>query len=96
MVIILLAAIGASIHGLNYAYYTAVIASAALIAADLPHPTNYADEGRRVLFTFIGVGIGVVVMFIADRMQKRSAKAASTVPRPRDPRPGDVPPPLVV
>ena len=74
--IILLAAIGASIHGVNYAYYTAAIASAALIAADLPHPTNYAAEGRRVLFTFIGVGIAVVVMFIADRMQERSAKAA--------------------
>jgi len=73
--IILLVAIGFAIHGVNYAYYTAAIASAALIAADLPHPTNYAAEGRRVLFTFIGVGIGVVVMFIADRMQKRSAKA---------------------
>ncbi|MGO9457100.1 MAG: FUSC family protein [Acidimicrobiales bacterium] len=74
--IILLVAIGAFIHGVNYAYYTAAIASAALIAADLPHPTNYASERRRVLFTFIGVGIGVVVMFIADRMQKRSANAA--------------------
>ena len=78
VIIILLAAIGASIHGVNYAYYTAAIASAALIAADLPHPTNYAAEGRRVLFTFIGVGIAVVVMFIADRMQERSAKAAPT------------------
>ena len=78
VIIILLAAIGASIHGVNYAYYTAAIASAALIAADLPHPTNYAAEGRRVLFTFIGVGIAVVVMFIADRMQTRSAKAAPT------------------
>ena len=58
--IILLAAVGASIHGVDYAYYTAAIASAALIAADLPHPTNYAAEGRRVLFTFIGVGIGAL------------------------------------
>ena len=74
--IILLAAIGASIHGVNYAYYTAAIASAALIAADIPHPTNYAAEGRRVLFTFIGVGIGVLVMFIADRMKKRQTAAA--------------------
>ena len=78
VIIILLAAIGASIHAVNYAYYTAAIASAALIAADLPHPTNYAAEGRRVLFTFVGVGIAVVVMFIADGMQKRSAKAAPT------------------
>ena len=69
--IILLAAIGACIHGVNYAYYTAAIASAALIAADLPHPTNYAAEGRRVLFTFIGVGIGALVMLTADHMKKR-------------------------
>ena len=32
---------------------------AVLIAVDLPHPTNLADEGQRVLFTFTGVGIGV-------------------------------------
>ncbi len=69
--IIILAAIGASIHGVNYAYYTAAIASAALIAADLPHPTDYAAEGRRVLFTFIGVSIGALVMLIADRIQTR-------------------------
>lgn len=74
--IILLAAIGASIHGLNYAYYTAAIASVALVAADLPHPTDYAAEGRRVLFTFIGVGIAVVVMFIADRLKQRSPQPA--------------------
>jgi len=74
VIVILLVAIGFAIHGVNYAYYTAAIASAALIGVDLPHPTNYAAEGRRVLFTFIGVGIAVVVMFIADRMQTRSAK----------------------
>jgi uncharacterized membrane protein YgaE (UPF0421/DUF939 family) len=74
--IIILAALGASIHGVNYAYYTAAIASAALIAADIPHPSNYAAEGRRVLFTFIGVGIGVLVMFVADRLKQHSAQPA--------------------
>ncbi len=76
VIVVLLAAIGASIHGVNYAYYTAAIASAALIAADLPHPTNYAAEGRRVIFTFIGVGIAVVVMFVADRLKQHSAQPA--------------------
>ncbi len=75
-VIVILAALGASIHGVNYAYYTASIACAALIAADIPHPSNYAAEGRRVLFTFIGVGIGVVVMFVADRLKQRAAQPA--------------------
>ena len=73
-IIIVLAGIGAAIHGVNYAYYAAAIA-AALIAVDLPNPTNYSAEGKRVLFTFAGVGIGLVVMFLADRIQKRSARA---------------------
>ena len=77
-IIIILASIGMTIQGVNYAYYTAATAGAALIAVDLPHPTNYAAEGRRVLFTFIGVGIGVVVMFIADLLGKRSAKKGAT------------------
>ena len=74
VIIILLAGLGVAIRGVNYAYYAAAIACAALIAADLPQPTNYAAEGRRVLFTLIGVGIGVIVMFVADRLQKHSAK----------------------
>ncbi len=75
-IIILLAGLGIAIKGVNYAYYAAAIACAALIAADLPQPTDYAAEGRRVLFTMIGVGIGVLVMFVADRLQKHSAKTA--------------------
>ena len=43
----------------NDAFYCAAVAGAVLIAVDLPHPTNLADEGQRVLFTFTGVGIGV-------------------------------------
>ena len=76
VIIILLAGLGIAIRGVNYAYYAAAIACAALIAADLPQPTDYAAEGRRVLFTMIGVGIGVLVMFVADRLQKHSAKTA--------------------
>ncbi len=76
VIIILLAGLGIAIKGVNYAYYAAAIACAALIAADLPQPTDYAAEGRRVLFTMIGVGIGVIVMFVADRLQKHSAKMA--------------------
>ena len=47
---------------------------------DLPHPSNLTDEGRRILFTFVGVGIAVVVMFLADLLQKRTAKAAPQSP----------------
>ena len=75
-IVILLAGLGIAIRGVNYAYYAAAIACAALIAADLPQPTNYAAEGRRVLFTLTGVGIGVAVMFVADRLQKHSAQPA--------------------
>ena len=76
VIIILLAGLGIAIKGVNYAYYAGAIACAALIAADLPQPTDYAAEGRRVLFTMVGVGIGLLVMFAADRLQKHSVKTA--------------------
>jgi hypothetical protein len=59
----------------NYALYCAAIACFVLVAMDLPHPSDLADEGRRVLFTFIGVGIAVVVTLIANELQKRHAPA---------------------
>ena len=71
---------------MNYALYCVAIAAAVRIAIDLPHPHNLGDEGRRVLFTFIGVGIAVVVMFLANLLQKRlkpttAPTCASAVPR---------------
>ena len=77
VVIVVLGGLAASIRAVNYALYCAAVAGAVLIALDLPHPSNLADEGRRVLFTFIGVGIAVVVMFLANLLQKRTAKAAA-------------------
>ncbi|MFZ0191470.1 MAG: hypothetical protein WAL72_31505 [Streptosporangiaceae bacterium] len=40
------------------------IAGAVLIALDLPNPANFGVEGRRILFTLIGVGIAVVFMVL--------------------------------
>jgi hypothetical protein len=34
-----------------------------------------------VLFTFIGVGMAVLVGFLADLLQKRTAKAAPQTPK---------------
>ena len=72
-VIILLAVVAASIRTVNYALYCAAIAALVLIAMDLPHPSDFADEGRRVLFTLVGVGIGVLVMLLANPLQKRGS-----------------------
>ena len=80
VIVVVLVALAASIHGVNYAWYTAALGGAVLIAADVPHPSDLADEGRRILFTFAGVGIAVIVMFLADRLQKHAAKAAPQVP----------------
>ena len=44
-------------------------------ALDLPHPSNLADEGRRILYTFLGVGIAVLVMFLASQLAKRTPAA---------------------
>jgi uncharacterized membrane protein YccC len=76
LVIVAFGAIAASIRGVNYALYCTAVAALVLIAMDLPHPTNLADEGQRVLFTFVGVGIGVVVMLLANLLQKRTSPAA--------------------
>jgi uncharacterized membrane protein YgaE (UPF0421/DUF939 family) len=75
--IIIFCALAFSIRGVNYALYCAAVAAAVLIGLDLSHPHNLGDEGRRVLFTFIGVGIAVVVMFIANLLQKRLKPATA-------------------
>jgi uncharacterized membrane protein len=61
----------------NYALYAAAISGAVLIAMDLPHPTNLAAEGRRVFYTFAGIAIAIVVMFLATLLQKRKAPAGA-------------------
>jgi uncharacterized membrane protein YgaE (UPF0421/DUF939 family) len=81
LVIVLLIALAESINLVNYAFYFAANSAAVLIAVDLPHPSNLADEEQRVLFTFIGVGIGVLVLFLANLLGKRrqsGAQPAST------------------
>ena len=76
VIIVVLFALAGSIRFVNYAWYSAAMAGAILIAMDVPNPSNLADEGWRILFTFAGVGIAVIVMFVADRLQKHTAKTA--------------------
>jgi Fusaric acid resistance protein-like len=66
---------GAAIRFWNYAFYTAAIAAGALLAADLPDPSNYSAEGQRVLWTLIGVAIAVLVMLLGNLLAKLTAKA---------------------
>ena len=76
VIIVLLFGLAAAIRFVNFAWYTAALAAGLLIAMDVPHPSNFASEGRRILFTLAGVGIAVIVMFLADRLQKHAATAA--------------------
>ncbi|HTZ05397.1 MAG TPA: FUSC family protein [Gaiellaceae bacterium] len=75
LVIVVAAAFAASFRAANYALYCAAVATVVLIAEDIPHPSNLATEGRRVLFTFLGLGIGIVVLLLAGLLQRRTAKA---------------------
>ena len=75
VVIVFLGGLAGSIRAVNYALYCAAVAGAVLIAMDLPHPSNLADEGRRVLFTFIGLGIGVLVMLLANVLQRHASRS---------------------
>ncbi|WP_211233069.1 FUSC family protein [Solirubrobacter soli] len=74
LIVLVLAAAAAALRTVNYAIYCAAIAGLVLIADDIPHPTNLTDEARRVLFTLAGVGIAVLVMLLANELQKRASK----------------------
>ena len=80
VVIVVLGTLAGSIRAVNYAFYCAAMAGMVLIAEDLPNPSNLGHEVRRVLFTFAGVGIAVVVLLLAGLLQKRAAKAAQPAP----------------
>ncbi len=41
VIVVVLVALAASIHGVNYAWYTAALGGAILIAADVPHPSTW-------------------------------------------------------
>ena len=56
-----------------------------LIAIDIAHPTDFASEGRRVLFTLAGVGIGVLVMLLANPLQKRGSTGTAKAGEIQDP-----------
>jgi uncharacterized membrane protein YccC len=64
----------------NYALYCAFIAAAVLTLLDLPQPTNYSAEGYRVLWTFCGVGIALVVTVLAGLLVKRAKAKAPPEP----------------
>jgi Fusaric acid resistance protein-like len=59
----------------NYAIYCAAIAAGVLVLLDLPQPGNFDAVGYRVAWTASGVGIGVLVMLLADLLARRSRPA---------------------
>jgi uncharacterized membrane protein YccC len=77
VVVVVLGAFAASFRAATYALYCAAMAALVLIAEDVTHPTNLSAEGRRVLFTFLGLGIGIAVIGLATVIQKRSATRAA-------------------
>jgi uncharacterized membrane protein YccC len=75
MVALVLLVHGVGIRFWNYALYCGAIAAGVLTFEDLTKPSDYAAEGYRILWTLCGVAIGVLVMFLADLLAKRTAKA---------------------
>ena len=82
-VVVVLGAFAASFRAATYALYCAAMATLVLIAEDVTHPTNFSAEGRRVLFTFLGLGIGIAVLVLGGLIQKRTAKTAAARAQPR-------------
>jgi len=75
-------ALGAAIRFVNYALYCAAVAAAVLIALDIPNPSNLTAEAERVLFTFIGIAVGLLVMLLANRLAQRAKPPARTASQP--------------
>jgi Fusaric acid resistance protein-like len=71
---------GAAIRFWNYALYTGAIAAAVLLLEDLTKPSNYGEEGYRILWTLCGVAIGVLVMLLASLIARRKPAAKQPVP----------------
>ena len=78
VVIVVLGGLAGSIFTVNFALFTAALTALILTALDLPDPTNFTTEGKRVPFTLADVGIAAIVMLLADRLQKRQTPAAPT------------------
>lgn len=73
VLIVLFLALGTTIRMVNYAFYTALTAAGALVALNLPNPANLSAEGERVVYTLVGVGIGVLVMLLGGLLAKRTS-----------------------
>lgn len=76
-IVLAVAVLPGAVRTVNYALYNAAIAALVLIALDVPHPTNLHTEGLRILFTLLGVGLAVLVMFLADWLQRRAAPTSA-------------------
>jgi hypothetical protein len=72
VIMVVVCALGVALHEVNYALYCACIAMIVLTALGLPHPGDLADNWQRVAWTFVGVGIALVVMFLADVVHPRA------------------------
>ncbi|MFI1715724.1 FUSC family protein [Streptomyces litmocidini] len=72
-IIVVLGGLAGAIRAVNYTWYIAAVAGTVLIAEGLPHPTDLAEEARRIGFTFAGVGIAVVVTYLAGLLAKRTS-----------------------
>jgi hypothetical protein len=79
-VVVALGALAGAIYAVNYTWYCAAVAGAVLIGEDIGHPTNLSTEALRIAFTFVGVGIAVVVMLLGNLLAKRTASAAKPQP----------------
>lgn len=66
--------LGGATRFANYALYCAAIAAGVLIALDIPNPSNFTAEAERVLYTFLGLAVGLLVLLLAGVLAKRGAK----------------------
>jgi uncharacterized membrane protein YccC len=66
--------IAGAIRMASYAWYCAAIAAGVLILTGLPHPEDLEFEGERVVYTFAGLAVGILILGVAHLLGKVAAR----------------------
>jgi hypothetical protein len=78
VILVVIAALGVALYQVNYALYSACIATSVLIALGLSHPGSLTENWQRVAWTLAGVAIALAVMIVVELGRTRTSVQAAT------------------
>jgi hypothetical protein len=78
VIVVVVAALGIALYQVNYALYSACIATVVLVALGLPHPGSLTENWERVAWTLAGVAIALAIMVVIELGRTRTSHQAAT------------------